>query len=189
MIDSIPNLPQNLPTPVNDIQYVIYALAFSVVAIWLGTTFIKAKYGGKKVKEEDEVEEERRTAGQTAGQNQSSYNQEICKMHQHRTEEVQAQLNSVVDRFEASFRHLQGDINNQAIETEKAFHKLFRELMTELKQEMDSRDKRLIDQMDLKLSTFKEVFVRQATDTFRPLVESAVSQALTRRRNDIEQGG
>jgi hypothetical protein len=55
MIDSLKTPLEKIPIPDNDLQYIVYAIAFTIIVIILGTKYIDAKFG-KKVEEESSAE-------------------------------------------------------------------------------------------------------------------------------------
>jgi len=158
---------ENLPPPENDLQYVIFALAAAITAIWLGTTFIQAKYGKGSEPPPPPPPTEPKEGSK-----------ELCAIHTHRVDALQAQLSSVLSDLNQSMQKIRADMNNSTLENERAFHQFFKEMMKELEDRMDKRDERLETLMDGKLASFKEVFVRTAAETFRPMVQEAVSQAM-----------
>lgn len=143
-----------IPPPETDIQYMILIIVIGIVALILGWKFLDLKYGKKSTSEN-------------------------CGIHS-------AQIKSLKEGQDDQWEHLgqlRQDMNNQAVETEKAFGKMFGDMLEKMENHLDKRDERLEKTMNSSFQTMEKGLVAKMQITFRPMVEDAVQEALRRRRS------
>ena len=165
MPDSIKSILADKITPaVNSPQWYFFVILAVALAAFLGWKWLDTKRNSSPKEDTSYAGPERRaSAGEAI----------TCVRHSERL--------SVI---EGNIAELHEKINSQAVSTKEAIHQNFRELLDELRQENEIRDKAIEKLLDSKLATFREFTMNQLICTSRTLIMSIVDERLKHKEKE-----